>query len=43
MLDSLDFALESSAKVKFAIRNDQVRHSEDVKVEVNFVARETST
>ena len=43
MTDSLDLALESSAKVKFSIKNEHIGHIEDAKADVNYVARETVT
>lgn len=39
MLESLDIALESAAKVKFSIKNTSVQHEEMVKAEIGFHVR----
>lgn len=41
MLDSLEIALESSAKVKFSIKNAALGHEESVKAEIGYHIRES--
>ena len=39
MLEQLDIALESAAKVKFSIKNASVGHEELIKAEIAYHAR----